>query len=201
MAFVRLPLGIRIAMEYQVFGKVVVNVYHVTTTDPILTVKLFDIAQVFEDWWVVDLAQRFSEDITLNLISALNLDVDNGEKIELVVVPAEPGTEALDAVPNNVAIVATLETAKSGRSFRGRAFHAGLSESLVTGNDIGVGKAAGIATAYAQLQADLNVENAMLVVASFQTLGAPRAEGVATEVISTAVNLRVDTQRRRLPTL
>ena len=199
MAFIRLPLGVRVALEYEAFGKVVVNVYHVTTTDPIVTIKLFDIADLFEAWWATTIGANFSNEIALSSITAHNLNVPNGEKITLPVSPSIPGGSANASVPNNVAIVITLNTALTGRSFRGRAYHAGLTRAAVTGNNIDTILAASLVTDYIQLTANLAVANAELVVASFQTLGVPRAEGVATPVQSIAVNTRIDTQRRRLP--
>lgn len=199
MAFIRLPLGIRVAVEYEVFGKIVVNIYHVTTTDPIITLKLLDIAQVFQAWWDADFSALWSEDISLVTVTALNLNEANGAKVTLVVSPPLPGLVAVPALPNNVAVVASFATAKTGRSFRGRSYQAGIGEPSVLGNDIGVGKATEIVAEYASLITLLAVQDAILVVASFQNAGAPREEGVATEVESVSVNTRVDTQRRRLP--
>ena len=199
MAYIKLPLGIRVALEYEVFGKVVVNIYHVTTTDPIITIKLLDIAQLFAAWWDAEVSVYFSQDIALNAVTAHNLNVPNGEKVTLVVSPPTAGQLPAGAVSNNVAIVASLFTAQTGRSFRGRSYHAGLDDPSVTANSIATGKAAGIVATYGDLVTSLALENAILVVASFQSESAPRAEGIATEVESVAVNLRVDTQRRRLP--
>lgn len=199
MAYIRLPLGIKVALEYEVFGKVIVNVYHVTTSDPILTVKLFDIADVFEAWWTNTLAAEFSDDIGLAAITAHNLDVPNGEKITLPVSPAILGGSPNPAVSNNVALVASLRTALTGRSFRGRAYHAGLAEQMVADNVIDAAKTARMVDAYVDLIDRLSTENLLLVVASFQTEGAPRATGLATPVSSIIVNARIDTQRRRLP--
>lgn len=199
MAFIRLPDGVRVALEYEAFGKIVVNVYHVTTTDPIITVKLVDIAEIFETWWAVDMASNFSDEIELTNITALNLDEANGEKIILPITPAVPGGMASTAVPNNVALVVSMNTAQTGRSFRGRAYSAGLSSADVDGNDITSVKAAAIITDYEQLDTDLTAENVQLVVASFVSNKAPRAEAIGTNVVSFSANTRVDTQRRRLP--
>lgn len=198
MAYIQLPLGIRVALEYRVFGKIVVNVYHVTTTDPIVTIKLLDIAEIFESWWDVDMKVAMSLDIALEQVTCLNLDVPNGEKLTLIVSPAIPGTNPDPAVPNNVAIVGSFSTAKTGRSFRGRTYQAGLPETVVTGNNIPIATAAFLVTNYATLVGLLFAANVDLVVASFQSLGVPRAVGVATVVETVEVNTRVDTQRRRL---
>lgn len=199
MAFIRLPLGIRVAVEYEVFGKIVVNVYHVTTTDPIVTLKLFDIAEIFEAWWLTDMSPGFSNEIALTTVTALNLNEANGEKITLVVAPPIPGGAVELAVSNNVAIVASFATPKTGRSFRGRAYQAGLPRDAITENKITTVKAAAIVTDYLALQALLAFANTDFVVASFQSGGVPRSEGIATEIESISVNTRVDTQRRRLP--
>lgn len=201
MAYIRLPLGIRIAMEFNLAGKVVVNVYHVTTTDPIVTVKLNEIAQVFIDWWTADLSTRVSEDIELFSVTALNLNVENGEKITIAVTPVVPGGEIAPAIANNVALVVSMKTDKTGRSFQGRTYLAGFSENAVTNNNISVAKASSVAGDYTELDADLDTVNANLVVGSFQAGGVPRVEGVATIITSFLVNTRVDTQRRRLPTV
>lgn len=199
MAFIRLPLGIRIALEFDLAGKVVVNVYHVTTEDPIVTVKLIDIALAFVDWWDVELSNRFSEDIALFSVTALNLNVENGEKITQPVTPVIPGQVVQPAVSNNVALVVASKTTKTGRSFQGRSYLAALGETDVTNNHIVIAKAAAIGADFVLLSGRLAAENADLVVASFQAGGVPRAEGVATKITSYIVNTRVDTQRRRLP--
>lgn len=199
MAYIRLPLGIRIALEYEIFGKVIVNVYHVTSSEPIVSIKLLELAVVFREWWFVSLSTEFASDIALTTVTALNLDVPNGEKQTLVVAPPMPGTLPPPAASNNVAIVASFATAKTGRSFRGRTYLAGLRDVGIAENHIGVLVAADIITHYVALIVALNIENSDLVVASFQAGGIPRVEGVATVIESVSVNTRVDTQRRRLP--
>lgn len=199
MAYIRLPLGIRVAMEYEVFGKVVVNVYHVTTPDPIITIKLLDIAQIFETWWDGDMSANFGADIELTGVTVTNLNEANGEQVVLAVIPPVPGGVLGEIVPNNVALVTTLNTAKTGRSFRGRSYAAGLPRGQIVGNTVNAGTVAAILLDYALLDAALGADDNTLVIASFISGGAPRAEGVATPVDSFSADSRVDTQRRRLP--
>lgn len=199
MASVTLPGGIRVALEFNVNDKVVLNIYHVVTTDPIISVKLIQVAQVFVDWWTVDVAPIMSHNIALANVTALDISVANGSKEDLVQIPPIQGSITEGAVSNNVALVASLRTALTGRSFQGRSYHAGLNVTAVTGNDIGVSKAAALATGYVGLLSTLVGNNDQLVVASFVSGGVPRVTGVGTPVNSVAVKLRVDTQRRRLP--
>ena len=200
MAYIRLPLGIKVALEYEVFGKIVVNVYHVTTIDPITTIKLFDIADIFADWWADYMSVHFSDDISLTAVTAHNLDEANGAKVIRAISPVVPGQFVSEACSNNVAIVASFLTAKTGRSFRGRAYHAGMPEVAIEENYIGTIKAGQIVTAYGVLDSALNTDDCTLVVASFISEGAARATAIPTPIESYACSLRVDTQRRRLPT-
>lgn len=199
MAYIRLPLGIRVAVEFDLNGKVVVNIYHVTTADPITTVKLEAIAQVFIDWWTTIQLDNVSDEVALIGVTAMNLDVPNGEKIELPVVPAVYGTVVGGSVPNNVALVIGLRTAQTGRSFQGRTYIAGLGDQEVTQNTISTARLGTFIIAFATLDVDLLAINSQLVVASFVSGGVPRAEGIATQVDAISGNTRVDTQRRRLP--
>lgn len=199
MAYIRLPLGIKVALEYNWNGKAVVNIYHVTTADPITSIKLDAIADIFISWFTVNLALRLSDEIELTGVTAMNLDVPNGEKVEVAVTPPEAGQVASESVSNNVASVVTLGTLKTGRSFRGRTYVPGIAEVYVSSNDLDATLLAAIISDYVILDGLLFAADTELVVASFQTAGAPRAEGVATEVSSITANARVDTQRRRLP--
>lgn len=199
MASILLPLGIRVAVEFNLNGKVVVNIYHVTTTDPIVTVKLVDIAQVFVAWWDTYLSVNMSDEIALFQVTALDMSVPNGEKITVVVSPEVPGLLVQSVLSNNVAAVVTLKTAKTGRSFQGRAYLAGLSELEVVGNTIIAARVTVILSHFPELVSSLGTNAAKLVVASFQSGGVPRETGVATEVDAFSMNDRVDTQRRRLP--
>lgn len=199
MAFIRLPLGIRIAVEYNWNGKVVVNIYHVTTTDPITTIKLETIANVFKDVFTASLMSFISEQISLSSVSALNLDVPNGERVIVPVVPTVPGSYTGDSVSNNVASVVSLKTALTGRSFQGRSYMSGIPEAEVSQNDLGTTIIVGIGNAFVALTGGLTAVDAILSVASFRAAGVPRGEGVATPVDSFFINKRVDTQRRRLP--
>ncbi len=199
MAYIKLPLGIKVALEFDLAGKVVVNIYHVTTTDPITSVKLTTIAQAFLDWWVASMAASFSQDVSVIGASCLNLDVENGEKIYVPETPPVPGLIAASALSNNVACVVTLDTDKTGRSFQGRTYLAGIGEHEVQGNTIDTTRVTALLVGMIQLDADLAVLNTSMVVASFVTAGAPRAEGVPTRITAYSMNNRVDTQRRRLP--
>lgn len=199
MAFIRLPLGVRVAVEFDWNGEVVLNVHHVILDGPITLVNITMVANTIGAWAIDHLLPNMSTTTSLTGVTATSLDVPNGEQYHADISPPEPGAVGGESMPNNVAIVCAFYTAKTGRSYRGRAYVPGMAELYVNGNFLDGAVAASVAAAYAELQADLAIINGTLVVASFETAGAPRAEGIGTPVESFAVNLRVDTQRRRLP--
>ena len=175
------------------------NIYHVTTTDPIVTVKLLQVAQMFADWWTADLSLRFSHDIALGTVIAKDISIANGEQQAITLTPPEQGFITSPALPNNVAYVVSHKTAKTGRSFMGRTYLCGIDEAAITDNDLSVSKIANIVGDFNSLVTGLNTIASELVVASFISGGVPRATGVATPIDTIAMNVRVDTQRRRLP--
>jgi hypothetical protein len=200
MASILLPAGIRVAVEYDLNGKTVVNIYHVTDDNPITSIRLDAVAALFITWWTDNMAQEFSEDIALTSVTATDISVANGEQSVDTPVTPIAGEIVQPATANNLALVTSFRTNKTGRSFRGRSYQAGFSRVDITDNQVGLQKATDIGTAYVDLIDDLNVNNFNFVVASFAANGEPRLTGVATPVTSIIVNRRVDTQRRRLPT-
>lgn len=199
MPFIRLPGGIRVAVEFSSHGKVVVNIYHVVSPNPITTLVLEEIAQIFIDWWIATQKSAISQDISLLGVSAQDIDVENGEKIYTGVTPPHAGVLTGQAVSNNVAMCVSLKTAKTGRSFQGRSYIAGLQESDVNGNEFSSTRTTQVAASFVTLYGTIIAAGYEPVIASFQNGGVPRVEAVGTPWQSIVVNGRVDTQRRRLP--
>nr|CRY96621.1 hypothetical protein [uncultured prokaryote] len=116
---------------------------------------------------------------------------------------APPGTittAGVDSMPAEVAMVASLRTAKLGRRYRGRQYWGGLAEP-VYGVEFGI-----MNTGYREMLAtfvdgmrligDLDVDFQMAVI-SGQGLDIDRPPGLATAVTSVLVDAFPDTQRRR----
>lgn len=199
MAYIRLPLGIRVSVEFTWNGEEVVNIHHVVMDTTPTLLDLTAIGTVIRDWARDNLMPNLSDQCELTGVTALDLNVPNGDKVYVPMAPPEPGNVAGESMPNNVALVCSFYTEKTGRSFRGRAYVPGMAELYVTDNYVNSAVAAEVALTYSELQTLLFVESGTLVVASFFAAGIPRAEGIGTRVRSFATNLRVDTQRRRLP--
>lgn len=199
MAFIPLPQGIRVAMEFNLNGQLVVNIYHVTFNGPILTVNLEALNQIFLNWWTTNQRQNFVAAIQLQRIVSTDISIPNGLQAVTPVSPGVPGTVVGASAPNNVAVVLSQRTGFSGRSFRGRSYYAGVSAAEISDNFVSTPYAAALIADGISLDNLLNNADFTWVVASFRANGVPRVTGVATPVNSFNVDLRVDTQRRRLP--
>lgn len=199
MAFIPLPQGFRIAVEYTLNGQTVVNVYHVTSALPVITANLTTLADIFINWWTNNQRQNFTSSIALARVVVTDARVANGLQVVRTPVAPIPGTLVGATTPNNVAIVLTQRTGFSGRSFRGRTYFAGLSASDLADNILSPTAVTNLLADAASLQSQLSSSSFTWVVASFISNGAPRINGVATPINSFGMDSRVDTQRRRLP--
>lgn len=200
MAFIPIPQSVRVAMEFTKNGQLVVNVYHVRFPTAIINVNLTAVAQLFVDWWTNDLRSTQNQSLRLERVTVTDWSQPNGSQAVVNAPANSVGTLTGAQAPNNVAIVVSHRTLRTGRSFRGRTYLAGLGASDVADDNISTARAAAIVSAYANLVFRLTTLGGVLVVASFRTNGQPRTVGVVTDISTFVVNTRVDTQRRRLPT-
>lgn len=199
MPFIPISNTMKVALEYTLNGQLVVNVYHVQWPTPIAGANLTAIATVFATWWGNNMRQNFTTALSLNRIVATDMTAEAGLQIAHVAGLPSAGTVVAGPASNNVALVTSLRTGYSGRSFRGRKYWAGFNSAEVTDNFVSSTLAAAIVADMATLDAAINTAGGDLVVASLFTDGAPRAAGVTTQIQVYEMDNRVDTQRRRLP--
>jgi len=109
------------------------------------------------------------------------------------------GGVSTESVPNNCALVVTLETGLRGRSFRGRNFFPGLPlADLDSPLEWKITTVAGFTSFYETLDSDQAAAGYAMEVLSRFSGGAPRAIGVPTPVIAIQAKVPVYTQRGRL---
>jgi len=110
------------------------------------------------------------------------------------------GTRTGESLPNNVSLSLTKRTIYRGRSFRGRIYQVGMSETDTQGNNVVVAQANLMIAAWEQLLAFSTTTEAWeMVVASKFEDGSERTTAVLTPVINITTDYIVDSQRRRLP--
>lgn len=199
MPFIPVPRTIRVALEYS-WGEGVeaVNVFHVRHVGAVTEGVMQSVAEELHLWWDNELRPLQGQAWRLDRIMLRDLSAENS--FEYVYGVGVNGALAEASMPANVTIAMSLRTGLSGRSFRGRLFHVGFTDPQVNGNVLAVGVASDLLAAYSTLLSMLPGVDCELVVVSYQADGAPRAEGLATPVISISlVNQNIDHQDRRLP--
>lgn len=183
-------------------GNIAVNVLNfrrIDSTDYTLT-TLTDLTNRLKTWHAAlyDLCQ--SNQVSLTSIYARDLSNEFGAVVDVPVSPAQVGAVASPALPANVTLSISHRTGFAGRSYRGRSYVVGLSEGSVAGDFVGSSAANLAQTAFNGLRGgDFVLNGHEFVILSRYTDGAPRSEALPIAVTqSLYVDLRVDTQRRRL---
>lgn len=199
MVFVPIPNTARVELRFTQDGQQLANVFHVRAPAPLTVEDLETIATVFVDWYdsfrtVVCNAVTLREIDLRDLTTASGIGILYNTGLPLV------GTIASPALPNNVTVAVKWGTGLTGRSFRGRTFHIGLSEGQVVNSAVDSAFAPPILSGYNALPPLIKAQNYLLVVASRYTNNAPRPVGVTTEILTAAyADTTIDSQRKRLP--
>lgn len=176
------------------------NVLHFFTGEsPATESILVDLAGQVASSWTANVMPLMVEDYTLREIHARDLTLEAGAQATDTTVLGQAGELVEPSMPGNVAFCVSLRTGIVGRSFRGRIYLAGQSESRVVKNVVDGTHVTALVAAIASVRADLQAVGFTMVIASRFHNGAPRLAGVATGVSAVlAVTNRVSTQRRRL---
>lgn len=198
MAFIPALNTVRVTFEYTLNGRIVVNVFYLTKTGPVVSIDLTNLAAQLKSWYTTYVKPHVNAGLSLNRIILRDMTVLNGVYLESLVNPPITGVGLGAPLPSSVAQVITLQSGLSGRSRRGRVYMAGLGEDQVDGNDVNSVTTLGLAVAWANINSFISPTSCSLSIASFYSGGLPRATALLTPVISQLARSRVDTQRRRL---
>lgn len=199
MAFQVVPQGVEVVVNQRLHSEDLVNVLWVAAAQPQDGFVLASIAGTVTDWWNAALAPFLSNELFLISVVARDMSMEGGIQSVQLPPPNSQGDVGTPALPSNVAFAITHRTARVGRSYRGRSYVAGLPENAVAGNTLAGATVTGLIAAFNTLRADLDNNGFLFSVCSRRNQGVLRAQGVLTPVsTSTAVDARVDSQRRRL---
>jgi hypothetical protein len=193
---------VKVAVTYGFDGKPSVNI-HFILLDPagvgVSQATLEIIGDIFFDALSAEWIPFMGDAWTIDEIVATDWTQESGGQFEHVTGLPLTGTEVAEETPASVTLVASHRTAKTGRSFRGRTYLPGLTEQNVGGNTVDSALQTAVGDYFDALATALAVTDTELVVYSLYSEGTARTTPVATPITSQIVNLRVDTQRRRLP--
>jgi hypothetical protein len=161
--------------------------------------EMYDLADMLYDWWNTSLKPLQVSTVSLTRILVTSLNTATSPGIERTTGLPAVGTNAGVPLPNNVTGAVTFITGLRGRSYRGRNYVLGLSADMLSLNTILPTPINQYQNAYDDLLAAATTAGFPWVVASRQTAGAWRANGVITPVTAIRMENTVDSQRRRLP--
>jgi len=199
MAFVPAANTLRVTLEFTYQGHVVVNVFYLRKSSPIVAVDLTNVAASLKAWWNTYIKVIVPQAVIFTNVTLRDMTTETGQQLDSDVNPPNVGAVVGQALPNNVTLVTGFRTGLTGRSTRGRVYNVGILEADTDLNNVTLGVAVAWATAWVNLNPAVVALNFVHVIASFITGGVPRVGALTTPVISYVANVRVDTQRRRLP--
>lgn len=114
--------------------------------------------------------------------------------------PPQVGSHGGASLPNNCTVAIKKNTALRGRNNRGRLFWIGLTETMVSDNDVLAGAIGNLVGAMGLVDtAAHTVNSAVPVVVSQFTGNNPRVTAVTTPITTYSIEQTLDSQRRRLP--
>lgn len=198
--FIPVPGVARFELIFTAAGSRVENVYHVkkiaTSWD---VTSLATVADKFIAWYDETLKSQVSSSVNLALVVATDHSSATGPRLEYTEGLPIAGSNAGVLLPNNATVAASWRTALRGRSYRGRTFHVGMTQSQVEGSNLAAGAQAALQLVYSNLMSAVNDSDHQLVVVSRFNQGTSRIIGAATPINNVTIDPVVDSQRRRLP--
>jgi hypothetical protein len=201
MAFIPTPEGIKVAVNYMLFGVPCANILTFNNNAPINIADVEIYAEGVLSLWENQIMPLLSVDLTLVDCTATGMNSQSA--YQFVAEPVSPiaGGVSGASSPGNVALCVTLRTGLIGRSQKGRIFLPGIPESSTTGNQFNGTPLAALTAAFQGFIDNGELDIPALVtwsVTSFYTNGVARAEGRQLAIQTVTIDGRLDTMRGRL---
>lgn len=197
MTFVPFADTVRAAIRYDADGTIVVNTLWFRNLAGVTLSSAEDLADQLDLW-----ASGVIMPILCVGVDYLDVTVYDMTSPDSFVVVNDDNTgssgEDVGAIlPLNCAMTVTFQTARRGRSYRGRNYLCGFTEPTANHNRWTTGIQADVAAAYNLLNPMISESGYVHVVASSQQNGAPLVLGVTTPVTGYRANERVYRQGNR----
>lgn len=200
MVFIPALNTVRVVMVYDMNGVSAINRLHVEKLGS--RPDLDDFQQIHQEailpYWTA-LRNQTSNQVYLRWVeyTGLTLESDWQSTWQVQTTGAVTG----QAMSNNNALVTSWSGNVSGRSTRGRSYLPVVNETTGNGNFVTTVTANALVTAGLDLLTNLIADGFRLVVASYVSNKLPRLSALLTPVTSVTTNTRIDSQRRRLPSM
>jgi len=199
MAFIPRPNGVKLCLVWDRDGQDVVMCLSLVLPSPADTAKLNDIVDAAEAWRVDFINPVVNGGFTATQWEATALDSATAPGIIVPITADADGTRTGSTLPGHTALAIQHLTDLKGRSYRGRTFFGGMTNTDQVGPfQMTADYAADCIAALVAFQLAMGTVTAEHVVASYQNAGAARTTGVSTPITAYSANLDIDSQRRRL---
>jgi hypothetical protein len=201
------PNTLQVEMTYGSYGGVMQNVYHVQGTGSVTDIDLLanKVLDAVIAWDGAHLKQWRYADSSLFKVVVRDIGQESGPAWERALVVY--GTNAGAMLPDSVTVAVKWVTGRSGRSYRGRTYHCGLTDTMRQHDDLAPAALTGLTAAYNALIPAMSgldilgtgLTSAALVVVSASHNKAARATAEITPITAAVfADGHLDSQRRRL---
>jgi hypothetical protein len=155
-----------------------------------------DLRDLAQDWWEhhdTELLACYTNQVNFISVTLRDMSGPTGAEGVYNLPTGTNGTVAADSLPFSCCAVASLRTARVGRSGRGRWYFTGIADTLSVANNL-VGSYVNAVASAAGLMASFSGNSTFATTA----VVASRTLGQLIPIISVIVDIFVDNQRRRL---
>lgn len=199
MVFVPVPNTARLELRFTWDSQQVANVFHIEKEGPLTVSDLSNMGDVVTEWWL-EHRELVCNTVTLREIDIRDLSSASGLGILYNAGLPSPGLLNQASMPNNVTVAIKWGTGLTGRSFRGRTYHIGLTEGQVSNNALEGALVPTLLASYNALPVMIASADYSQVVVSRVSNGSPRVTGVTTPILNASyADTVIDSQRKRLP--
>lgn len=198
MPFQPVENGIQVLANYRQAGQELQNQFYfdaTTAPDPEL---VHDAAQLVLNWLGNSWADVACNAASVASVVATDVSVEGGVQTTLIPIGSLTGALSSPPLPTGTTVTCSWRTGLAGRSYRGRTFHVGLTETQVDANALTEPARLALVDAYGQLILDSVALGARLSVCSRVSGGVLRPTAILTAVTTGIVEAYIDSQRRRL---
>lgn len=200
MAFVPAFNTVEAELRYTQSGEKTENTLYFQSASAWGVSTMTALGEALADWWITNIKPYTVAAMGLREVYLTDLTSQDALALSVPVSPVEYGSRAVNPVPNNVAYCISFRTSNRGRSARGRNYVGGIPDDYITQNSVSGTYQTNMVNAYAALIPLAEDLDLTWVVCSRRHNNADRTTAtlyLIREAI--AIDLTVDSQRRRLP--
>jgi len=201
MAFIPAPQIVMAEVRATLDGQQIENRIMIDLLTPVVPSLVTSVANIVNNWAQSSYFDQLPSAVELRSVVATDMSAADGSQHTISPVSTFVGALPDPPLPNEVSFCLSLRTASRGRSARGRFYTLALQKTDVTGNNLSSTRAGLLVASFNALIADIVDTDWSPVIVSYISGGAPRVGGPVYYPIvnATAVDLVVDSQRRRRP--